>query len=393
MTSRHVFSAPFLKLYALTLLFFSANAILSVILPLQSEKLGASNSDVGIIMGAYMFTCMFFRPYAGYLVHKHGPVFVLRILLIVNGLALLLYVFTGLGGYLVARVMQGICTAFFSMALQMGIIDSLTEEQRSEGLSLYSLFTYFPSVLGPVFAIGIWQWSGMNGFAIVIFGIALVTALFGFSFPTNSLQPTAGSSKEPPQMREALKQIFRRRSLQLCSFLMFTASVLFGAVTVYIPLYSQQITGGNAGIFLMIQAFIIVIARLTTGKRIPSDGMWYPSFIGGIFLIGATGAILLALSPSWGLLAFYSAALLIGIAQALLYPTLVSFLTFVLSGSSRNVLLGLFIAMADLGISMGGMLMGPIADQFSYSAMYGTGAAVLLIAGSIAILGRRISVQ
>ncbi len=231
----------------------------------------------------------------------------------------------------------------------------------------------------------------MNGFSVIILVIALATGLFGFSFPTNSLRPTNGASSEPPKMYEALKLVTRQRSLQLCSFLMFTASVLFGAVTIYIPLYSQQITGGNAGIFLMIQAFIIVIVRLMSGKRIPSDGSWYATFVGGIFLIGAAGAMLLALSQSWGVFAFYSAAVLIGIAQALLYPTLVSYLTFVLSGSSRNVLLGLFIAMADLGISMGGMMMGPIADQFSYSTMYATGATFLIISGFLAFLGGRLN--
>jgi predicted MFS family arabinose efflux permease len=37
---------------------------------------------------------------------------------------------------------------------------------------------------------------------------------------------------------------------------------------------------------------------------------------------------------------------------------------------NRNVLLGLFIAMADLGVSLGGVIMGPVADFSSYSFMY-----------------------
>ncbi len=31
---------------------------------------------------------------------------------------------------------------------------------------------------------------------------------------------------------------------------------------------------------------------------------------------------------------------------------------------------GLFIAMADLGVSLGGVIMGPVADFTSYSFMY-----------------------
>lgn len=59
-----------------------------------------------------------------------------------------------------------------------------------------------------------------------------------------------------------------------------------------------------------------------------------------------------------------------GLAQAMLYPTLTTYLTFVLPESKRNVQIGLFIAMADLGVSLGGVMLGPVADLLSYSWMY-----------------------
>ncbi|MED0896118.1 MFS transporter [Aneurinibacillus migulanus] len=95
---RGALSWPFLRLYMLTLLYFSANAILNVIIPLKGESLGATNTTIGIIMGAYLFTTMFFRPWAGHMIQKHGPIKVLRTILIINGCALFLYTFTGLGG-------------------------------------------------------------------------------------------------------------------------------------------------------------------------------------------------------------------------------------------------------------------------------------------------------
>ncbi|MBW7474014.1 MFS transporter [Paenibacillus oenotherae] len=382
-------SAPFLRLYALALLFFSANSILNVIVPLRIEAWGASNSDIGFIMGAYMFTCMFFRPWAGHLVHKHGPVIVLRILLAVNGLALILYTFTGMEGYLAARVMQGICTAFFSMSLQMGIIDALPEEQRSQGLSLYSLFTYMPTIIGPLLAVGIWELGGVNGFTAAMILIALATGLFGYSVPMQFAQKGQGNAaQERLGLRGALGRIAGNRPLLICSLLMLLASIVFGAVTAFIPLYARQISYGHAGVYLMIQAGIIVVARFALSKRIPSDGKWHAWFVGAICLLGSVGALLLSLSQAMGPVVFYAAAVSIGIAQAMLYPTLTTYLTFVLPGTSRNVYIGLFIATADLGISMGGMAMGPIADRFSFSAMYAVSAAVGVIAACMAVLNR-----
>lgn len=66
----------------------------------------------------------------------------------------------------------------------------------------------------------------------------------------------------------------------------------------------------------------------------------------------------------------YVGAILMGIAQSILYPTLTTYLSFVLPQLNRNVLIGLFIATADLGVSLGGVLMGPVADLSSYSYMY-----------------------
>lgn len=54
---------PFLRLYILTLMFFSANAILNVFIPLRGHDLGATNTVIGIVMGAYMLTAMVFRPW------------------------------------------------------------------------------------------------------------------------------------------------------------------------------------------------------------------------------------------------------------------------------------------------------------------------------------------
>lgn len=173
----------FLRLYILTLMFFSANAILNVFIPLRGHDLGATNTVIGIVMGAYMLTAMVFRPWAGQIIARVGPIKVLRIILIINAIALIIYGFTGLEGYFVARVMQGVCTAFFSMSLQLGIIDALPEEHRSEGVSLYSLFSTIPNLIGPLVAVGIWNANNISLFAIVIIFIALTTTFLDIVLP------------------------------------------------------------------------------------------------------------------------------------------------------------------------------------------------------------------
>lgn len=335
--------------------------------------MGASNTTIGVVMGAYLFTAMFFRPWAGNLIQIYGPINVLRTILILNGLALILYTFTGLGGYFAARILQGVCTAFFSMALQLGIIDALPDKDRSQGISLYSLCAYMPGIAGPLLALGIWQTGDTSNFTLAMIALAMFTGLIGYSAKMDHRkadQPASDKSKQGAHTFRSFGELFRNPYLLTCSVLMLSASIVFGSVTTFIPLYAAEVQGGHAGIYLMLQAGTLVLARFTLRKRIPSDGKWHSSFIMVIMLMVTVAAASVSFSLTGGAVFFYLGALAMGGAQAMLYPTLTTYLSFVLPQASRNVLIGLFVAMADLGVSLGGVLMGPVADLTSYSNMY-----------------------
>ncbi|MBA8759821.1 MFS transporter [Staphylococcus schleiferi subsp. coagulans] len=363
---------PFLRLYILALFFFSANAILNVMIPLRGHDLGATNATIGIVMGAYMLTAMLFRPWAGQVIAKIGPIKILRWILVINGFALILYGFTGLEGYFVARVMQGVCTAFFSMSLQIGIIDALPEEDRSQGISLYSLFSYIPGIIGPIIAVGIWNLDNLSYFALAMIIIAVTTGVVGFSATLNQdHEPQAEQPEKPPYGPVTVfLQLFKNPFLFKSGMIMLIASTGFGAVSTFIVLYVNTYQVGHASVFLAIQAITVVFSRFFLRKYIPSDGEWHVGFMLKVLGLLTIALFLIAMGPYLGALILYVSAIMIGITQAMVYPTLTSFLSFKLPKQGRNMLLGLFIATADLGVSLGAALMGPIADLTGYANMY-----------------------
>lgn len=363
---------PFLRLYILTLMFFSANAILNVFIPLRGHDLGATNTVIGIVMGAYMLTAMVFRPWAGQIIARVGPIKVLRIILIINAIALFLYGFTELQGYVVARTMQGICTAFFSMSLQIGIIDSLPEKHRSEGVSLYSLFSTIPNLIGPLIAVSIWQVDNMTLFAVIVIGIALTTTIFGYrvTLDENKRETSNEIPVIPFNGITVFGQFFKNKELFNSGLIMMVTSIVFGAVTTFIPLYTVRLDFANAGIFLTIQAITVVVARYYLRKYIPSDGLWHSKYMVSLLSLLMIASMIIAFGPQIPAVVFYGGAILIGITQAMVYPTLTSYLSFVLPKVGRNMLLGLFIACADLGIALGGVMMGPLSDILGFKWMY-----------------------
>ncbi|OWR30182.1 MFS transporter [Saccharibacillus sp. O23] len=362
---------PFLRLYFLALLYFSGNSILNVIIPLKGEAEGAASTQIGLIMGAYMFTAMLFRPWAGHFITKYGSIRILRVILVVNGIALIAYPFIGLGGFAAARIMQGVSTAFFSMALQIGIIDALPEKDRSQGISMYSLFCYIPGIMGPLAALGIWRGGEPGYFAWTMIGIALATGIFGYTIKLDQA-PQEARQHEKTTERQNFKSLLLNPFLLKCSLLMIAASVVFGAMTTFMPLYAMNVPEANAGVYLMLQAAALVVVRFAWKERMPSDGKWHSLFLGVALLLLTVGAAMVAAAAEWGPIPLYTGAIVIGTSQALIYPTLMSYLSVMLTGPGRNMRIGLFAATSDLGISLGGVLMGPIADLTSFSIMYAT---------------------
>lgn len=387
-------STPLLRLYIVTFLFFSANPIINIVVPLRGEAEGASNAEIGVMMGAYTVTSMLLRPWAGSIVHRFGPLRVLRALLLANVVILALYAASGLDWYFAIRAMQGVTTAFFSLALQIGIVDTLPDNERSQGISLYLLAGMLPTVIGPIAALSLWHWGGLNAFAASMLILGLATAITGYGAPLPSGSKKGADEKREGTVMAKLRQLVTNRAFLVCSTAMLVASISFGAVVTFIALYTKQSGVGHAGLYLALQAAMMVLARFALRKQVPSDGNWHALFVVGLLLSITVGLQLLALAVYYGAPVMYAASVMIGFGMALLYPALMTYLTFALPASSRNTLLGLFIAVSDLGVVLGNMVMGPVADLLSYSSMYTACAFLLLTAAAVVILsGRRLALR
>ncbi len=129
---------------------------------------------------------------------------------------------------------------------------------------------------------------------------------------------------------------------------MIVASIVFGAVRHICTVIHSEFRIRECGIFY------------NTGHRscdhlanTLSDGMWHPKYMVSVLSLLVIASFVVAFGPQVGAIIFYGSAILIGMTQAMAYRTLTSYLSFVLPKVGRNMLLGLFIACADLGISLG----------------------------------------
>ncbi|WP_408892065.1 staphylopine family metallophore export MFS transporter CntE [Paenibacillus taichungensis] len=384
-----VFSPALLRLYALTFLFYSANAFVQMILPLYSRSVGLGNDRIGIIVGTYLLVSMLLRPWAGLVVERIGITRILPIILTGHLCVLLLYVWQGNVPLIFIRGLQGAVAAFFSLVVQMTVMDLLPERDRTQGLSLYLLFGLLPSVMMPALGWIAWDQAGMNGFyagLAVLGGLTLISA-YGTGRDTKRITVAIRSSEQETRKRDitvSIQATLWNRHFILSSLVMISTTIGFGAITAFMALYVVQTGIGNAGVFFFIQSGVVVTTRFALRKRLPSDGNWH-SFYVGLLLVSITiGLALVAIAPYTGMTwVMYVGGIAIGYGIANMYPVLAAYLSIVLGQERRKIWMGLFISMSDLGTVIGSIVLGMAADHVGYTSMFLISAGVSL---SIAIL-------
>ncbi len=367
-----------LQLYALALFFFTANAVLTVIFPLQAAEHGFREGEIGIMMGLYMFACMGLRPWAGQLIAKYSVVNIMKWLLAGHALALLLYIWLGVESLYIVRALQGVVTAFFSMAMQIGIASILLDEDRGQGMSMYSLSTVLPGLYGPALALLLWTQYDHLYLLLLIGALAVLPLLFVFRSPLPAIKEERGMFTFR-EMITAFKDTGQRRGLMVSALVMLIGASVFGAITTFLPLYMLTTGYGNAALYLFLQAIVVVVSRFLLRKSIPSDGKWHPAFMSIVLVSSVIGTTLLAFLPYIGHF-IYVSAIFNGVASAMLYPTIITYMSFAIPKETKHILLGVFLASYDLGFALGGFVMGFVIQISSFSSMFVTCSIIGLAA-------------
>lgn len=382
-------SGRMLQMYGLAMFFFTANAVLTVIFPIQAAAGGFKESQIGVMMAMYMLVCMVLRPFAGQMVAQHSPYAIMKWLLLAHAIALLIYVVFGIDSLYIVRVLQGVITAFFSMAMQLGIADVLQDEDRGQGMSMYSLSTVMPAIYGPALALLLWSQFELKYLLAFIVFLAIVPL---FCFIRSPLPKTKAEKQRISlnDMLYALKRTKQHKGLMVSAVVMTIGAAVFGAISTFVPLYMLTEGIANPALYLFLQAIVVVGSRFLFRHYIPSDGKWHPMFISIVLISSMLGTTLLAMLPMLGSFVYMS-AIFNGLASAMLYPTVTTYMSFAVPKEARYALLGLYLATYDLGFGAGSFFMGFVVQFTSYAMMFMTCTIIAGVALIIVLIKREMT--
>ena len=350
------------------LAFFSVYLIIPILPLFLEEEMGYSNFLIGALMSMMVMAALL-RPFLGSVSDIRGRKAILVWGTFLLGASTFPYVaFTTALPLFVVRLLNGIGLAAFHTAAYAMVGDLVPQSRRLHGIAIFFISVDAAIGLAPIVAEEIRVHWGYN----VVYIIAGIVAMLAFLVSLFIRE----AKKSGRAVGTSGRMWMKPTSLQRAIFILVAGYTLtLGVLSTFIVLSSKEVGIEDGELFFTVFAATLIIFRLVVGKR--AD--WFPRrpliLISGIIVL--VGMVVIAYSHSLTLLILGSLVYALGFAY--LPTTLSALLLDHTRVADWGVMLGMFMAVFDIGIGVGSLAMGPIADAWNYTAMYLAGGAIAFI--------------
>ena len=362
---------------------FFAFYVLTPLLPLYlSEHFGATKDVIGLVLSGYTITALLFRPFSGYFVDSFPRKMVLMVCFGAFAIFFAGYLAaSSLLLFTIVRTLHGGPFGALTVANSTVAIDVLPSSRRTEGIGYYGLSNNLAMAIAPT--IGIFIYKLTQSFEL-LFWIALVVACAGW---------TVDGSVELRQ-----KEIVKNKSkLSLDRFFLLRGWLLgvnmvafgfsFGVLSNYLAIYGKEVLGitGGTGTYFMLCSIGLMLSRVQGGKALRLGRLTHNAAEGMVIsLVGYTLFILVpTLSSLFSIhyslftsVGYYGSALLIGLGNGHMWPAFQNMTINVASNRQRGTANSTILISWDVGMGLGILLGGIIAEHMGYNAAFWTVAAV-----------------
>ena len=355
---------------------FFAFYLLTPLLPLYlHETFGATKDVIGFVLSGYTLVALLFRPFSGFLVDTFPRKTVLLVAFSMFAIFFAGYlVATSLLLFTILRTLHGGPFGAVTVANSTVAIDVLPSSRRNEGIGYYGLSNNLAMAISPTFALFIYTQT--HNFQL-LFWLSFAIATFGLVVDSTIKmdKPRQTSAVQRP-MTMSLDRFFLKKGW-LIGVNMIFFGFCFGVLSNYLAIYGKQVlhmTGGT-GTWFMLCAVGLMLSRLQGGKALRQGRLTHNAAEGMVIsLIGYT--LFIAIPNHIG---YYGSAILIGLGNGHLWPAFQNMIINVAHHHERGTANSTILVSWDVGMGLGILIGGVIAELFSYTTAFWTVAIVNLI--------------
>jgi len=382
-----LWNANYCKVMAANFALFFSFYLLTPLLPLYlSTTFDAGKDTIGLVLSGYTVMAFCCRPLSGYIVDSFDRK---RVLMLFYALFFILFAgylaATTLLWFAVVRTIHGGPYGALTVANSTMAIDVLPSERRNEGIGYYGLSNNLAMAMAPTIALFIYHHTlNFN----LLFWIALIVAGTGMAIDATVRPRKRGAmadndakttDQKPKRCRFSLDRFFLLRGWLLALNLVFFG-FCFGVLSNYLAIYSHEVLGrtGGTGTYFALLSVGLIASRLQGGKGL-RKGLLARNAAEGV-MISSIGYTCFALFRNDA--AYYASALLIGLGNGHMWPAFQNMMINIAEHNRRGTANSTTLVSWDVGMGIGVLLGGVIAEHLGYKAAFGVVAA-MQVAGTV----------
>ena len=368
-----LWNGNFMKVFTGNFLLFFAFYVIMPVLPLYlHDTFDADKGMIGIVLSGYTLTALLVRPFSGWFVDSFNRKAVLLLCYAVF--------FIFFAGYFLAwtvllfaiiRTLHGFSFGALTVASSTMAIDVLYPSRRAEGIGYYGLSNNIAMAIGPT--VGLVLYNVVSDFNY-IFAVSLITAGIGLVVDST--------------IRPRSRQVVHRQPLSLDHFFLLPGwrlgvsmaclSFSFGVLSNYLAIYclDELHTGGDTGTFFMLTAIGLMVSRLIGGRSLRRGKIVQNAAFGATFSMTAYLLFAFVSHP----VAYYATAIIIGLGNGHMFPAYQSMFINLAPNSQRGTANSTLLTSWDVGIGLGVLVGGAVAEAVSYHSAFVV-AAMVNVAG------------
>jgi predicted MFS family arabinose efflux permease len=362
-----LFTRAFTALGIAELAYFTAVGVSIYALPLfVTGPVGGSESAAGLAFGAFAISALVLRPYVGRLADSGGrrPLLIGGALLAAVGLVATGYV-DNLAAIVALRLVLGVAEAMFFVSAFAVLADLAPESRVGEAISFNSLGLYLGLAFGPPLGEVLEHWSGFTAAWWAAGGLAVLAALLALLVPETRAEPDPDADAPALIHWPAVP----------ASIAFLTSLIAVGGFLAFAALHAEDVDLERTSLPLFVYGLLIVFCRVAFAglpDRLPS----LPLGAASLVAIAAGIAVVALWREPVGM---YVGVCVMAVGVSFCTPAFFSAIFATAGPSERGAAAGTASIFLDLGIGLGPILLGVIADGAGIPWAFGLASGVALV--------------
>lgn len=342
--------------------------------PLFLMDRGASQTDIGLIMGAFSLSAVLCRPWVAAMIDRFGRKRSLTVgslimtvvplgYIALDGRLHEIYVFL-----LMLRILHGIGLALCSTAIFTYVADIIPPYRLNEGLGIFGVSGLTGLAVGPMLAeMVITRW-GFTYHFLLASSLGLVAVVSHLNLLESYITPRQEASL-------SFFHLFRRKKLLMVGALAALFGIAAAASGNFVAPYAKSMQLRFVAVYYVSYSLAAVMTRFG-GARL-GDRVGERRVLPYALVLSGSGLLLMTWLHGSTILAL--AGLLSGCGHGFLYPSLNALAIRDEPMSIRGKVTGFFTGSIEAGVFLGSLFLGYVGDWLGFPVLFfAAGCAVLL---------------